>query len=468
MPDNSSINLINIPDASPYLNTLLKQIYDEFYVSDEKVDEIIKGFHDEMRAGLDEHNVLLPMIPSYVTGRPTGKESGSYLALDLGGTNLRVCLVTLNGDSTFDMIQQKFTISQEAKDFTLFDWIAQCVDIFLEENKISYDDFTKPTPCAFTFSFPIDQTGIARGNLIMWNKGFSVPNAVGRDIVTLTQNAFTRKHVNVKIVAIINDTIGSLMASAYTNPNCYMGIIFGTGTNACYWEKVSNIKKWSTGNLDRNPDEMIVNMEWGAFDNKLQVLPFTPHDNKLNRKSQNHGLQVFEKMISGMYLGEVIRNAILWLVDRRVLFGGRSSEILNNAYSLDTAYVSVIVADDSPNLDEVRMFIESTLSIPGTTFTDRAVVKNVCKLIGGRAKRLSAAAMCAVLLWRPEVLDNPITIGVDGSMYQFYPKFAESLKVEAIRVLGKEKADNLNIILSKDGSGVGAAVVAMTVSKPAH
>jgi len=25
------------------------------------------------------------MIPSYVTRRPTGKETGSYLALDLGG-----------------------------------------------------------------------------------------------------------------------------------------------------------------------------------------------------------------------------------------------------------------------------------------------------------------------------------------------------------------------------------------------
>ena len=32
------------------------------------------------------------MLPSYI-GLPTGKETGEYLALDFGGTNLRVVLI---------------------------------------------------------------------------------------------------------------------------------------------------------------------------------------------------------------------------------------------------------------------------------------------------------------------------------------------------------------------------------------
>ncbi|OMJ26373.1 Hexokinase-1 [Smittium culicis] len=457
--------LLSIEGASDKLKTYLKELYDDFNVSDDKIDQIIKRFHVEMQDGLERDDGYLPMLPSFVTSRPTGKEKGTYLSLDLGGTNLRVCLVTLNGDSTFGLVQQKYTITNEAKSENLFDWIANCVDLFVVEHSLKPDQGKSMIPCGFTFSFPIIQSAINRGTLLMWNKGFSVPNVVGRDVAVMTQNAFMRKHLNVKIVAIVNDTIGSLMASGYVHPDSQMGIIFGTGTNACYWEKREKILKWNPEEDIPHFEEMILNMEWGAFDKISSTLPYTPHDNKLNRKSINHGLQVFEKMISGLYLGEVIRNALLWLVDRRVLFEGRSSDTLNDAYKLDTAYVSSIVADKSPNLDDVKLIIEATLSIPNTTLIDRIVVQEVCKIIGLRANRLSAAAMCAVLLWRPEILDKELTVGIDGSMYEFYPGFEQGLINETYRILGPERAKNVKLTLAKDGSGVGAAVVAMIASR---
>ena len=37
----------------------------------------------------------------------------------------------------------------------------------------------------------------------------------------------------------------------------------GTGTNACYLEKLSDVGTW-TGD-DREPRKVIINMEWGAF-----------------------------------------------------------------------------------------------------------------------------------------------------------------------------------------------------------
>lgn len=43
------------------------------------------------------------MIPTFVFGWPTGNEIGDYLALDLGGTNLRVCLVTVQGGGKFGL-----------------------------------------------------------------------------------------------------------------------------------------------------------------------------------------------------------------------------------------------------------------------------------------------------------------------------------------------------------------------------
>ncbi|KAJ2722140.1 hypothetical protein GGI07_003526 [Coemansia sp. Benny D115] len=453
-----------IAGASAELNDNLRAMAASFAVTDDKIREIIKGMHESMKTGLDHDDKdALPMIPTFVRGRPTGNETGTFLALDLGGTNLRVCQVTLKGNTEYTLEQQKFTISQEAKENRLWDFIAESVGVFLEEHGLTPAPGKRTIPCGFTFSFPIFQTGIASGNLSMWNKGFTVPNSVGRDVVNLTQSAFQRHHVPVEIVAIINDTVGTLMTSGYSHPDTQMGIIFGTGTNAAYWEDMANIPKWTGG--DRK-GEMVVNLEWGAFDNATKVLPYTPHDNKLNRKSPNHGLQVFEKMISGLFLGEVARNAILSLVDQRLVFEGRSSDILNKSYTFDTAYMSEIVADDSENLDVVKTVLEFTLDIPPTTLTDRKVVKNVCNMIGNRGVRLSAAAMSAVLLARPELMKNSISVGIDGSMYQFYPGFEKDLYSVSRIFLGEDFVDNrLKLHLAKDGSGVGAAIVAMTVDR---
>ncbi|KAJ2799297.1 hypothetical protein H4S07_005473 [Coemansia furcata] len=453
-----------VPEGSDELNLNLQAMAASFAVTDDKIRDIIKGLHKSMKTGLDHDDPdALPMIPTYVSGRPTGKETGTFLALDLGGTNLRVCQVTLKGDTTYSLVQQKFTITQEAKESRLWDFIAECVGVFLEEHDLHPAHGMRTIPCGYTFSFPIYQTGIASGNLSMWNKSFTVPNSVGRDVVNLTQSAFQRHHVPVEVVAVLNDTVGTLMTSGYSHPDTQMGIIFGTGTNAAYWENLENIGKWTGG--DRK-GEMVVNLEWGAFDNATEVLPYTAHDNKLNRKSSNHGLQVFEKMISGLFLGEVARNAILSLVDQRLIFGGRSSEILNKSYTFDTAYMSEIVADGSPDLANVKAVLEGTLDLPPTSLIDRKVVQHVCNMIGTRGVRLSAAAMSAVLLARPELLTSSVSVGIDGSMYQFYPNFESNLYSVSRVFLGGDFVDNrLKLHLAKDGSGVGAAIVAMTVDR---
>jgi hexokinase len=49
------------------------------------------------------------------------------------------------------------------------------------------------------------------------------------------------------------------MAHAFADPQTYVGIILGTGTNAAYVEKVENIPKWKGGNVPTG--EMIINTE---------------------------------------------------------------------------------------------------------------------------------------------------------------------------------------------------------------
>lgn len=77
------------------------------------------------------------MIPTYVFGWSTGKESGDYLAVDLGGTNLRVCLVSLLGEGKFELTQTKYRLTEEQKHEDgekLFDFCAECVESFIIAN----------------------------------------------------------------------------------------------------------------------------------------------------------------------------------------------------------------------------------------------------------------------------------------------------------------------------------------------
>ena len=112
------------------------------------------------------------MIPTYVQHVPTGQEKGTFLALDLGGTNLRVCEVTLLGGHRWTMKQQKYKVADALKVGPvnqLFDYIAGSVDAFLTEIGTTASKGEKLF-LGFTLSFPVQQTALAKGTLINWTK----------------------------------------------------------------------------------------------------------------------------------------------------------------------------------------------------------------------------------------------------------------------------------------------------------
>lgn len=163
---------------------------------------------------------------------------------------------------------------------------------------------------------------------------------------------------------------------------------------------------------------------------------------------------MFEKCISGMYLGEISRNAILSLVDRYLLFDGRSSKELNKQWGFETAYMSTIEADNTPELDTTKDLLEQTLSLGTTTLADRQIVKKICEIVGTRAARLSAAAIGSVIS-HTGVIEAGCSVGIDGSLFENYPNFADRIK-DALRELFGSNVDKIELGLAQDGSGVGA------------
>ncbi|CAO3674941.1 unnamed protein product [Umbelopsis ramanniana] len=461
----SSLNLqeLNEIDGSLEQKQALKDLAKEFEITTEKLRSIVKQFTFEMEKGLERHGAKVAMIPSFVTGKPTGMESGTYLAIDLGGTNLRVCKVDLLGNGKVEIQQQKYIVPEALKVGEmrqLCDFIADSVDTFLTE--INTDTYSETLQLGFTFSFPVNLRTINRGNLMQWTKGYCCTGAIGKDPGLMLQDSFRRKNMKVNVAAIVNDTVGTLMAHAYRDPSTFMGIIFGTGTNAAYFEKMDNIIKWED---DITSDEMVVNMEWGAFDEERRVLPMTIYDNKLDRESINPGTHIYEKMISGMYLGEIVRNMTLSLVDRQLLFNGKSSAEMNKQWSFETSHMSAIEIDTSADLADTQYVLETVLGIPTTTLLDREMVKTLCRLVGIRAARLSAAGVAAVMTHCNLLPQEACTAAVDGSVFEFYPHFSHNMMKALKELFGEDVEKKIKFSQSHDGSGLGAAVIAMQVSK---
>jgi hexokinase len=55
--------------------------------------------------------------------------------------------------------------------------------------------------------------------------------------------ACRRKKIMVNVIALVNDTVGTMLACSFFDPDCSVGLIVGTGSNACYMERLENIPK---------------------------------------------------------------------------------------------------------------------------------------------------------------------------------------------------------------------------------
>ena len=424
-----------------------------FKVTENDIKVIIRDFHSEIQKGLSGQKSSLKMIPSFVD-RPKGTEKGTFIALDLGGTNFRVLAVKLDGRGNSSVLAvSKFVIKKECMEGNarlLFDFIADCIEKFLTDNKI---DRRNLYDLAFTFSFPVEQTNVAAGKLIVWTKGFTAKGVVGEDVIVLLNKALKRKGIKcVRVAALANDTVGTLVAKSYTDKDCDIGVILGTGTNACYPEQISNISKWKGISPKGN---MIINMEWGNFD-KLRR---NRYDKDLDDESPNPGNQYLEKMVSGMYLGEITRRVIYDLAHREMLFSGlKTLNIFAEKGSFETKDMSLIQGDTSDNLGEIEDYL-AELGIDKITLLDKKLLKKVCELISTRAARVSAAAIAGVITWMDPELMSCHTVGIDGSLFEKYPGFSGIME-DVFNNLFNAKAEKIKMEMAKDGSGKGAAIIA--------
>jgi len=422
-----------------------------FTISLDEIHKIIVNFHDEMQRGLEGKESSLKMLPAFVD-TPGGDEEGRFIALDFGGTNFRVLQVALDGHGSARIERtKKYVIPKAVMHGTgtqLFNFIAQSIRNF---SFIDRSESAKKKDLGFTFSFPMKQTNIANGILINWTKGFSATGVIGKNVVTLLRDSLKRSGMSrINVVALANDTVGTMAARSYKDPLCDVGVIFGTGTNACYREAIANITKLPRAARSRK--NMVINIEWGNFNR----LPFIPYDELLDRATNNPGKQRMEKMISGMYLGEIVRLILTDLIREKHIFARSKGKFAKGDFK--TYHMSLIEADNSKNLSDIKEYLDG-VGMLKTSLEERRLLKKICALVSQRAARISAAAISAVVTRMDPNLSSNHTVAVDGTLYEKYPRFRRTI-MSALKEIHGRRSARIKVVRAKDGSGLGVAIVA--------
>lgn len=192
----------------------LMRITRPFHITVETLARVMNVMEQHCQMGLDPSRTTesdLRMLPTYVTHLPTRNEQGDILALDLGGTNFRTLLVKLHPNSEPEVISEAHIVpdSKKIHGRDLFDFIGDVLKQFMIRNHLS---LTEEYVLGFTFSFACQQVALNKGTFSTPSKGWILSDLIGEDVVEKLQEVLYQKHLKVKITALINDTVGTLMA----------------------------------------------------------------------------------------------------------------------------------------------------------------------------------------------------------------------------------------------------------------
>ena len=411
------------------------------------LEPIARDLTRQMARGLVGEPSSLKMLRTF-TRQPSGRERGRVMVVDWGGTKARAGLIELGGDGSVRMVaDEALTFSEAHKRGTLepvFDLIAGAV------GRVAQAQGVEAAPLGFVYSYPARLERIDRAVALASTKGWRLKGLEGQDVAALLGAALRRVGLErVALAAVANDTVAALMLQSYRARGqdagarpADVGLILGTGTNQA---------------ADLGPAG-IRNLESGNFDGVAAVE--TPYDAALDREldEPRPGAQRFEKMVSGHYLGEILRRALGDLAQRTARFHWSASPALATPYGLDSAHLSRIAADRSAALDDVDVLLRA-LGAPSTVEERRGV----CALgaaIARRAARLVGAALVGTLRFLDAELADRRTIAVDGSLWGGYPGFEALVREVIVELLGGERASRIETAYVKDSTSAGAAVIA--------
>ncbi|KAL8701615.1 MAG: hypothetical protein Q9224_000420 [Gallowayella concinna] len=388
------------------------------------------------------------MLPSHNYTLPTGKEHGTYLALEVGGSTLRVALVDLDGrsSSTHSLRIRRIvtsTIDNRVRDLrglAFFDWIAGKIGEMLAADREACDhmQLKEPLPMGIAWSFPIES------------------------------------NLNIRLDAIVNDSSAAVLSRAYVDSSTRLAVILGTGLNAAIHLPVSSLheSKFGSRQFPTNVEttHVLVNTELSMFGK--HAFRVTRWDEYLNAHHILPDYQPMEYLLAGGYMGEIVRLIIVEAVETAGLFGGRLPPSLSIPFVLDTRTLAAFEADVYPNLSASCIYFQKEYDLPAApTWGEMNFIRQVILSVSRRSQGYFTAAIHALSSLLHDLdhrlLENGldhICIGCDGSVINKYPGYMGRCQALLDQLVHIEQDGRKRVVLESAtesavlGAGVAVAM----------
>ena len=100
-----------------------------------------------------------------------------------------------------------------------------------------------------------------------------------------------------------------------------------------------------------------------------------------------------------------------------------------------------------------------SLGVPESTLDERRRLRQLSAAVARRSARIVASTIAATATYVDPNLDNDHIVAADGSVIRGYPGYQAEVQRGLHDILGP-RADRIRLVYLRDGSGLGAAVVA--------
>jgi hexokinase len=406
-------------------------------------------FLEEMKRGLDGEPSSLAMIPTYMETAREVPSRRTVIALDAGGTNLRVAAVTFDESgkaAVEDLARHRMPgIDAPIGREEFFDILAGYVlPVAGRAERIG-----------FCFSYPAEILPDKDGKLIHFTKEIKARGVDGQLIgenlsIALRAAGARSRHT----VVLLNDTVATLLAGRNAVPgrtfDDFIGIVCGTGFNASYVEQNQRIRKLS--GIDPTGSQ-VVNTESGSFG----LSPTGEIDEAFDAATATPAKYRHEKMISGAYLGPLG----LFTAKQAAAagcFSAGAGAALGRLRELSTKELNdFLLRPDSGD----NPLGSICLGLPPE---DRGNLLRLIDRLVERAALLVAVTISAVVLKTGKGREPgvPVRVTVDGTTYWQLASFPNRVQAHMRSLLAGESGRSWEIGAVNDAPLLGAAIAALT------
>lgn len=419
----------------------------------EYADGVTESFEEALREGSD-----ITMLPNYSIN-PSGREQGDLLVVDLGGSTLRVAVISIAAAqdgagiarSRKDRITiaalRKWTVENSTKTVgkKFFEWMCDRIHETLSQQSVIATDSEITT--GITWSFPLESTSYNSANIHHMGKGYTVAEEVqGRDLKHLLESTLKEKHhIRINVQSIINDSLAVYSAARFLDSNTIMALVLGTGLNfSCQLPALTKIAQQKHIGTESS---ILFNTETSLFGHNLCVPFSTKYDEEIDRRfgltrdrkrsllefrphmttdpKTNTIFQPFELLTSGRYLPELARLVLVEMIEQKEIFANQKNfGAVSTPFEGFSGELMCFIAECKNNA-QIAQKLEAAFGW-NPNLVEMSDVVNIQLLVNAIIRRLAFIVAIAIVAFikllehHGGIADKNITIGYVGSVMEYF------------------------------------------------